>query len=152
MSLCIGRETQKVLNTIKETALILSPQVLMGLQQGQGMHGSFSRADTFNYMAVADPDFKQAYADLAPVNNADVAVTMAQVLGLKPPVPTNRGTLVGRVITETLAREPASVSSSSQSVASQPAANGLQAVLKYQTVILTRYFDAAGFSGRTVGL
>lgn len=123
-----------------------------GLQQGQGMHGTFSRADTFNYMAVAGPDFKQAYADLAPVSNADVAVTLAQVLGLKPPVPTNRGTLVGRVITEALARGPASVSSSSQSVASQPAANGLQTVLKYQTVGSTRYFDAAGFSGRTVGL
>jgi hypothetical protein len=29
-----------------------------GLQQGQGMHGSFSRADTFNNMAAIGPDFK----------------------------------------------------------------------------------------------
>ena len=28
------------------------------LQQGQGMHGSFSRADTWNFMAVQGPDFK----------------------------------------------------------------------------------------------
>ena len=29
-----------------------------GLQQGQGMHGSFSRADTMNFMAAIGPDFK----------------------------------------------------------------------------------------------
>jgi hypothetical protein len=28
------------------------------LQQGQGMHGSFSRADTWNLMALSGPDFK----------------------------------------------------------------------------------------------
>ena len=35
---------------------------------------------------------------------------------------------------------------------SQPAANGLVTVLDMQTVGETRYFDAAGFIGRTVGL
>ena len=35
---------------------------------------------------------------------------------------------------------------------SKPAANGLQTVLKYQRVLSQRYFDAAGFPGRTVGL
>jgi hypothetical protein len=33
-----------------------------------------------------------------------------------------------------------------------PDANGLKTVLKYQVVGETRYFDAAGFSGKTVGL
>jgi hypothetical protein len=35
---------------------------------------------------------------------------------------------------------------------SPPSANGLRTVLNYQTVGRTRYFDAAGFPGRTVGL
>ncbi len=37
-----------------------------GLQQGQGMHGSFSRADTWNFMALAGPDFKAGFVDPAP--------------------------------------------------------------------------------------
>jgi hypothetical protein len=35
---------------------------------------------------------------------------------------------------------------------SEPAANGLVTVLDMQMVGTTRYFDAAGFPGRTVGL
>ena len=42
------------------------------LQQGQGMHGSFSRADTWNFMAMQGPDFKQQFVDPAPASNADV--------------------------------------------------------------------------------
>ena len=34
-----------------------------GLQQGQGMHGSFSRADTMNFMAAIGPDFKYGFVD-----------------------------------------------------------------------------------------
>jgi hypothetical protein len=37
-------------------------------------------------------------------------------------------------------------------MASTPAANGRKTVLEYQRVGDTRYFDAAGFPGRTVGL
>src|SRR6516225_8216463 len=37
-----------------------------GLQQGQGMHGSFSRADTMNFMAAIGPDFKAGFTDEAP--------------------------------------------------------------------------------------
>src|SRR5690349_23592598 len=36
------------------------------LQQGQGMHGSFSRADTANFMAALGPDFRRGYTDLLP--------------------------------------------------------------------------------------
>ncbi len=123
-----------------------------GLQQGQGMHGTFDRADTFNYMAAMGPDFKTGFADPAPVSNADVAVTIAKVLGLNPPVPDKQGTLVGRVINEALAGGPATVSFASATLSSQPAANGLRTVLKYQTVNQTRYFDVAGFPGRSTGL
>jgi hypothetical protein len=35
---------------------------------------------------------------------------------------------------------------------SQPDKNGMRTVLNYQQVGSTRYLDAAGFPGRTVGL
>ena len=55
------------------------------LQQGQGMHGSFSRADTMNFMAAIGPDFKAGFIDEAPVSNADVGKTIGQILGLTVP-------------------------------------------------------------------
>jgi len=38
------------------------------------------------------------------------------------------------------------------SIVSRPAANGLKTILKFQRVLTQRYFDVAGFTGRTVGL
>ena len=38
------------------------------------------------------------------------------------------------------------------SVASKPSASGLRTVLNFQRVGTQRYFDAAGFPGRTLGL
>ena len=69
------------------------------LRQGQGMHGSFSRGDTMNFMAAIGPDFKAGYVDALPVSNADVGATAARLLGLtqKP-----NGNLVGRVMTEAM--------------------------------------------------
>ena len=46
------------------------------LQQGQGMHGNFSRADTKNFMAAIGPDFQAKYTDPAPASNADVGMTL----------------------------------------------------------------------------
>lgn len=122
------------------------------LQQGQGMHGTFDRADTFNYMAAVGPDFKSGFVDEAPVSNVDVPVTVAKILGLNPPIPTPNGTLVGRVISEALVGGPPSVTSTASTLTSQPAANGLRTILKYQAVGSTRYFDVAGFPGRSTGL
>ena len=48
------------------------------LRQGQGMHGSFGRGDTMNFMAAIGPDFKAGYVDSLPVSNADVGATAAQ--------------------------------------------------------------------------
>lgn len=120
-----------------------------GLQQGQGMHGSFSRADTYNTMVAIGPDFKKAYTDQAPVGNADVAVTIAKILGLTIP---HQGDLVGRVIDEALINGSDSPQFKSEQLESNPAANGLKTILRYQTIGRNRYFDAAGFPGRTVGL
>src|SRR5712671_731156 len=52
------------------------------LRQGQVMHGSFGRGDTMNFMAAIGPDFKAGYVDALPVSNADVGMTIAQLLGL----------------------------------------------------------------------
>lgn len=118
------------------------------LQQGQGMHGSFSRADTMNFMAAIGPDFRSAFVDSAPASNADVGQTLAHLLGLDPP---RHGRLVGRVLREALTggRVPGFRSRSTQS---KPSPAGLRTVLQYQEVGKVRYFDAAGFPGRTVGL
>jgi hypothetical protein len=118
------------------------------LRQGQGMHGSFSRGDTMNFMAAIGPDFKTGYIDELPVSNADVGATAARLLGLtaKP-----KGSLLGRVITEAMPNG-ATPKASAGSVGSQPSANGLKTVLKFQRVGAQRYFDAAGFLGRTLGL
>ena len=112
------------------------------------MHGSFSRADTMNFMAAIGPSFKRGYVDNNPVNNADVGQTLARLLGLKIPF---RGSLMGRVIEEVLpdGAEPAVTV---EILRAQPGANGLATTLNYSQIGTTRYFSAAGFPGRTVGL
>ena len=118
------------------------------LQQGQGMHGSFSRADTLNFMAAIGPSFKTGFVDQAPVSNADVGKTIAHALGLKIPL---NGSLQGRVVEEAL---PGGADPTTEMWAERgkPNENGLMTVLVGQNVGKTRYFDAAGFPGRTVGL
>jgi Type I phosphodiesterase / nucleotide pyrophosphatase len=118
------------------------------LRQGQGMHGSFGRGDTMNFMAAIGPDFKAGYVDALPVSNADVGATAARLLGLTPKP---KGTLIGRVMTEAMPNG-ATPPAYSGTVKSQAAANGLRTVLNFQRVATQRYFDAAGFPGRTVGL
>ncbi|MFI4997016.1 MAG: alkaline phosphatase family protein [Hyphomicrobiales bacterium] len=119
-----------------------------GLQQGQGMHGSFSRADTFNFMAAIGPDFKTGYVDEAPASNADLGKTVFALFKLKVPA---HGRLIGRVLTEAM---PGGMTPdfTSRTRASRPDKNGLRTILRYQTVGETKYFDAAGFLGRSVGL
>ena len=118
------------------------------LQQGQGMHGSFSRADTWNFMAMQGPDFKSQFVDPAPASNADLGRTIAQLMQLDVH---DKGTLLGRVLSETL---PGGTlpEVTSRVVTSEPGPGGLVTVLDMQAVGAVRYFDAAGFPGRTVGL
>lgn len=117
------------------------------LQQGQGMHGSFGRGDTMNFMAAIGPDFKTAFVDPAPASNADIGKTLAHILGLHI---ADKGKLVGRVLDETMpgGQVPEYLA---RTLRSAPA-GGLATELDYQLVGGTRYFDAAGFPGRTLGL
>lgn len=118
------------------------------LLTGQGMHGTFSRADTRNFMAAIGPDFKKGFPDKAPVSNADIAPTLAHIIHVDLG---GGGDLKGRVATEAL-KGGAAVAAKSGKLVSQPAANGDKTILQYQAVGTTRYFDAAGFPGRAVGL
>ncbi len=119
-----------------------------GLQTGQGMHGSFSRADTRNFMAAMGPDFRKGFADPAPVGNADIAPTLAHILGITLHGP---GSLSGRAATEALVGgKPVPVLH--KTTASDPTAKGFRTILQYEEADGRRYFDAAGMPGRTVGL
>jgi len=119
------------------------------LQQGQGIHGSFSRADTHNFMAAVGPDFKRGFVDPAPVSNADVGMTAARLLGLEI---APKGRLTGRVMQEALEGAGAAPASRPVRISSRPAANGFTTVLDAQDAGGRRYFDAAGAPGRVFGL
>ena len=118
------------------------------LQQGQGMHGSFSRADTMNFMAAVGPSFKGGFVDAAPASNADIGKTIAHTLGLKIPF---KGALQGRVLEEALPGGP-SPTVETWVERGKPSEAGLATILVGQRVDQVQYFDAAGFPGRTVGM
>jgi hypothetical protein len=118
------------------------------LRQGQGMHGSFGRGDTMNFMAAIGPDFRAGYVDPLPVSNADVGMTIAQLLDLHT---AGEGGLMGRVMSEALPNGIIPKAADGK-IVSKPASNGLQTIVKFQHVLSQRYFDAAGFAGRTVGI
>jgi len=119
------------------------------LQGGQGMHGSFSRADTWNFMAARGPDFRRGFVDSMPASNADIGMTIAHLMGIQLGT---TGKLSGRVLQESFREGGKSADVCTQTLKSQPAANGLATILKTQRVGSNVYFDVAGFSGRTVGL
>jgi hypothetical protein len=99
-------------------------------------------------MAMQGPDFKSKFVDPAPASNADLGRTIAQIMHLDT---ADKGKLVGRILSEALP-DGTVPEVASHVVTSDPGPNGLVTVLDMQTVGSTRYFDAAGFPGRTVGL
>jgi arylsulfatase A-like enzyme len=112
------------------------------LQQGQGAHGSLGRDNTFNFMAAIGPDFKERFIDPSPASNADIAPTIAQILGFKL---ASNGELKGRVLEEALVGGPASVSFEPQVSVSGEAANGKRTILMYQKAAKQVYFDQGCF-------
>lgn len=119
------------------------------LSQGEGMHGSFGRQDTHNFMAAVGPDFRSGFVDPAPVSNADLAPTLAHILGLELDA---KGAVAGRVAAEALRNAAAAGDARPFTEASTPAANGFVTVLEGQAYAGRRYYDAAGMPGRTLGL
>jgi hypothetical protein len=119
------------------------------LQQGQGIHGAFSRADTHNFIAASGPDFKSGFVDPLPVSNADITASLETILGLHVH---SEGPLRGRVLVEALKNRSATGLAETRTIRSQPAANGFQTILNLQAVGDETYFDSAGAPGRTLGL
>ena len=115
------------------------------LQEGQGMHGGFGRDTTFNNMAALGPDFKQGFTDELPVSNADIAPTLARVLGLQLPT---LGKLQGRLLDEALQGNPASRGARPRhlSLSSSSTAAGRATRLLYQELHGRRYFDSAALT------
>jgi hypothetical protein len=112
------------------------------LQQGQGMHGSFGRSNTFQFMAAIGPDFKKQFVDEAPVSNADIAPTLAHILDFDI---ASKGALRGRILQEALSGGPGTVSSKHATAASEGAPNGNRTILMYQILGKQVYFDQACF-------
>ena len=118
------------------------------LQQGQGGHGSFGRADVTNTMIAFGPGFKRGFVDRSPASNADLPVTLAHILGLALP---SRGKLRGRILAEAIAGGPPAVSATCGEAVSTPSKDGLRTALHFQTAAGVRYLDAAKkFSGPIV--
>ena len=118
-------------------------------QEGQGMHGSFGRDNTFNTMVAVGPDFKSSFVDRFPVRNADIAVTMAHILGLKLPA---KGKLTGRILNEALKNGADKIQFQTKRIDSEPNAYGKSTILLYQQVGRQLYFDEACYvSSRYTG-
>ena len=113
------------------------------------MHGSFSRADTWNFMALAGPDFRAGFVDDAPASNADVGHTIAHLLDL--PVGQTRASCSAASSAEALPGGTVP-EVTSRVLTSEADETGQRTVIDLQQVGDTRYFDAAGYPGRTVGL
>jgi arylsulfatase A-like enzyme len=118
------------------------------LRTGMGNHGGPSRAETRNFMAAIGPDFKAAFQDPTPVGNADIAPTIAHILGLSLG---DGGELTGRIAHEAL-KGGKPVPFQAKVLRSQPSESGFRTVLQYQEADGRPYFDALGMPGRVVGL
>jgi arylsulfatase A-like enzyme len=124
-----------------QTAIQLSDTAL---QEGQGMHGGFGRDSTWNNMAAMGPDFRRGFVDPLPVGNADIAPTLAHLMGLDLP----EGGLAGRVLREALAGGAAGTAPRVRYLRSA-AAGGRQTILAYQEHEGVRYLDRACFVAPT---
>ncbi len=110
-----------------------------GLQEGQGMHGTLARADTFNNIAAIGPDFKTSYVDVVPMSNADIAPTLAYLMHIDLPF---AGTLSGRIMREAF---PGTTDLPVIDVEKHisGASGNASTVLLYQSVGDERYYDEA---------
>jgi predicted AlkP superfamily pyrophosphatase or phosphodiesterase len=112
------------------------------LKTGQGMHGGFGRDSTFNNMAALGPDFRPG-PDPVPVSNADIAPTVAKIIGAEL---VSVGPLQGRVMEEALARPGRKIAFKRLVLRSEPEPlTGRRTILEYQKADGRLYFDRACF-------
>ena len=119
-----------------QTAVQISDAVL---REGQGMHGGLGRDSTYNNMAAIGPDFKRHFVDESPAGNADIAPTLASVMGFDLK---GHGTLLGRVLREALNGEPTAPPAPAKHRLSA-SASGARTLLFYREVNGAKYPEAA---------
>jgi arylsulfatase A-like enzyme len=68
-----------------------------GGKRNAGTHASLSRFDVHNTLIANGPSFRQGLISDFPSSNVDVAPTILEILGIKPPEPMD-----GRVLSEAL--------------------------------------------------
>jgi hypothetical protein len=71
-----------------------------GGTKGKGTHASLSAFDMHNTLVAAGPDFRTGFSDELPSGNADLAPTIAWILGIVP------STMDGRRLVEALSNPP----------------------------------------------
>jgi hypothetical protein len=106
-------------------------------QQGQGMHGGIGRDSTLNNMAVIGPDFKSRFVDRLPVGNADIAPTLAHILGLNM-------SSHGRILMEAL-RDGVNAGGATANQMESMAAGNLKTIIYFQEFRGIRYVDRGCF-------
>jgi hypothetical protein len=116
------------------------------LQEGQGMHGSLDRSNTFNNMAAIGPDFKRGFVSRAPMSNADIVPTLAHILKLTFP---RKGEFQGRVLKEALVGGPDEVRSRGSVISSGATSSGKITILHSQEADGREYFDRACLADRS---
>jgi hypothetical protein len=120
------------------------------LKEGQVLQGSFSRADTWNFMAARGPDFRSRLNSAVPASNADVVRTMRELLHLSSP---GADSSSARVLVESLrSYEGKAPQARKRELVSRETRDGLTTEIHLQLVGETRYFHAAGGPGWTVGI
>ncbi len=92
-----------------------------GRRTGQGTHGTLSRYEMHNTLVASGPDFRSGFRDELPSSNADLAPTVAHLLGLPHPP-----AMDGRILTEALTdpAEPTPPGATTERVTAGRAADG----------------------------
>lgn len=76
---------------------------------GMGMHGAAGEREIHNFCAAFGPDFRRQFVDRYPSANTDIAPTITHLLGLLPNLGAGGLYPSGRVLSEALSGERASI-------------------------------------------
>src|SRR5262245_46796896 len=96
---------------------------------GKGTHATLSPLDMHNMLVAAGPDFKHGQIDDLPSGNIDLAPTILQILGIKPP-----SKIDGRILSEAMPRAISTNGDSKPGVSSQTA--------ETKTIEATKHFPS----------
>jgi hypothetical protein len=118
---------------------------------GETFHRAMNRATTSNFMAARGPDFQRRVVSRVPASSTDLMATVDELMGTHASQP-QRGD--ARVLNEALRGHEKEAAPRVQElvVSSKASDDGWVVEVRYQLVGKTKYFDAAGIGGSTVGI